>query len=374
LSTPDVVLLGYFGRGNFGDDILMVVAHALAQQMLPGAQIALRIGSSTNYPEKLLGPGISRIPFGTRDRHRLVLHGGGGTFFDFATHGRLHRFANALMLSAGTRTLVQIEGAIRQIVGRQRLSARTRLGLGLGIGTFTPGSPKLRDALPVLADFDALWLRDADSVANLARLGVSPPVVRGSDLAFLWEHWCPPELALARSRQKTARPRVGVILRDWPVGSGISFAQDFAPVLERLSKHYELTLISLDPETDSGTLTALLHLPHVVWRPEQTSIGEFVKEIAEQDVLLTSRAHGAICGACVGRSSVILGIEPKLKAVHAMLPEATRIVMPPYRKDAVICKIEEALAISLDSVAADAQRNRSESQSAMNSLLERLNP
>ena len=100
------------------------------------------------------------------------------------------------------------------------MSAQVRLGFGLGIGTFTPGSPKLREALPVLSDFDGLWLRDAGSVDNLSALAVAPPVVLGSDLAFLWDHWCPPELALRPPPKKAKRPRVGVILRDWPTGSG----------------------------------------------------------------------------------------------------------------------------------------------------------
>ena len=372
--VADVILVGYYGRGNFGDDVLMVVTNALARHILPGASIAMRIGTSATYPARLLGPDIGRIPFGTRDRHRLILHGGGGNFFDFAPHGPLDRAANALLMAGGRDAFVRIEANLRRLVGRPSISARTRLGLGLGIGTFTQGSPKLREVLPVLADFDAIWLRDAESISNLSRLGVTPPVVRGSDIAFLWEHWCPPSLALAPMPRRPARPRVGVILRDWPAGSGTAFAQRVLPMLERLSARFELTLISLDPATDAGTLAALATLPQIIWAPDRMDISTFVNSLAAQDVLLTSRAHGAICGACLGRPAVILEIEPKLRAVHTMLPGATRIVSPPFDAETVIGLLEEALAIPFDFIVADALRNRAESEHALANVMGRLNP
>ncbi len=352
----------------------MLVTHALAGQILPDARIAVRVGTPATYLDRLLGIGVARLPFGTRDQHRLILHGGGGTFFDFADHGPLERGLNAVLFAAGTAAFIKFDYLLRKLVGRQHLSARTRLGFGLGIGTFTPGSARLREALPVLADFDALWVRDAESVANLSRVAVTPPVILGSDLAFLWDYWCPPSLVLAPRIDRPGRPRVGVVLRDWPAGSGAAFAQGFLPLLDHLSGGYELTLISLDPYTDAGTLAALSQYQQVKWQPEQISMLEFAEKLSSQDVLLTSRAHGAICGACLGRASVIVGIEPKLEAVHAMLPGATRLVCLPYDPLGVAALIEEALAITTDSIAADVHRNRAEAQRALDDVLQRVNP
>lgn len=371
---PDIALVGYYGQGNFGDDILMVVTHALAQQMLPGARIALRIGTSAIYPEQLLGRGIARIPFGTRDQLRLILHGGGGNYFDFSPQGPWNRAINTALMLGGAAAFVRFDKSLRRLVGKPRLSARTRLGLGLGIGTFTAGSPRLRDALPELASFDALWVRDPESAHNLHRLGVSPPVILGSDLAFLWEHWCPPEWVLAPMPARPLRPRVGVVLRDWPAGSGAAFAREILPALTCLASRYELTLVSLDPATDAGTLAALGHLPQLVWAPGSMGIPDFVEKLAAQDVLLTSRAHGAICGACLGRASVILAIEPKLVAVSAMLPNATRLVSSPYDPATLATRIDEALAIPAEVIAADAQRNRDASLRALADVLQRVNP
>lgn len=78
MNAADVVLVGYYGHGNFGDDVLMVVTHSIAKTLLPGSRIGVRLGTSSAYPMKLVGAGIERLPFGTRGRHKLIVHGGGG--------------------------------------------------------------------------------------------------------------------------------------------------------------------------------------------------------------------------------------------------------------------------------------------------------
>lgn len=264
MTIPDVILVGYYGRGNFGDDVLMTVAHGIARSILPGASIGVRMGSYASYPSRLIGEEVITVPFGTRDKHQLIVHGGGGTFFDFKPHSLSARGVNSLLLCGGVRAFVRAEGALRSLVNKPRMSARRRIGLGLGVGTFTAGSRKLLEALPLLADFDHLWVRDPVSKSNLERLCVGPPAIVGSDLAFLSNAWCPTELRLKPRRKRPTRPRIGVILRDWPAGSGASFADTFRSVIVALSKLHDLTLISFDPATDAGTLGAFSELPQLI--------------------------------------------------------------------------------------------------------------
>ncbi len=362
---PEIVLIGYYGKANFGDDVLLKVSHALARQILPSAAIAVRAGSEADYFDRLLGEPVTFLPFGTRENHELIIHGGGGNFFDFATHGLGDRILNRAFFSPGVEGFIRLEALARRINGRSRLSAQHRIGLGIGIGTFTPGSPRLREALPVLAEFDSLWLRDPDSQTNLDLLGVRPPTVNGSDLAFLWEHWCPTAMALAPRRKRAFRPSLGLILRDWPSGSGEGFATALRPAIAYLSARYDLTVISLDAATDAGSISALRDLPLRIWEPSRNSIADFAATIAAQDVLITSRAHGAICGACLGRPSVVLGIEPKLHAVHRMLPKATRFALPSTNPVDLAELVQEALDIADSDIAADALRNRVESERAL---------
>lgn len=372
MTAPHVVLVGYYGRGNFGDDVLMTVAHGIARVVLPGAAIAVRVEAGVSYPSRLIGEKVISIPFGTREKHRLIIHGGGGTFFDFKQNSLLARCGNSLLLSGGVRAFVHAEKALRLVANKPRMSAQTRIGLGLGVGTFTSGSSKLLEALPLLADFDHLWVRDQGSKSNLEKLSVGPLAIVGSDLAFLSDDWCPVDLKLAPRAKRGGKPKVGVILRDWPVGSGPNFGEVLRPIMMTLSQNYDITLISFDPTTDSGTLYALKELPQQIWDPQSSNFASFSKMLSGHDALLTSRAHGAICGACLGRPSVILNIEPKLAAVHAMLPNATRLVRPSANAVSIAILIEEVLAIPIDSIAEDVMFNRASSENALKNIVQRF--
>lgn len=368
MRKDDVVLLGYYGRSNFGDDILMVVTHRIIRELLPKVKISIRLARSTPYVSRLTEENIGFIPFGDRNQHRLIIHGGGGTFFDFAQHSMSRKIINTILLSAGSTTFVKCEKWIRRVVKRPRMSAQRRIGIGLGIGTFTFGSPKLLEALPILADFNILWLRDQQSQSNLKRLAIHPPVILGSDIAFFYNYWCPSHLVLAKQPKGGSRPKVGVILRDWPVGSGDHFAKKIAPTLHLLSQNYELTLISFDQSTDEGTLKFFRNYPEITWQPDKMTISEFANILSEQDLFLTARAHGAICGACLGRPSVILEIEPKLATINSMLPNTTRIARLDIQPEVLVDYIEEVRAISPIIIENEVLENHKICQGALNQI------
>lgn len=365
----DIALLGYYGRGNFGDDVLMVAAHGVARRIMPGARLAVRTGVAADYVERLLGSEIQRLAFGARGVHQMIIHGGGGTFFDFQRYGVAARSVNHLLLAAGPSRYVQTEGMLRRLAGRPRMRAKIRVGLGIGVGTYSAGSPKLRESLPVLHDFDSLWVRDQQSHRNLKDLGLDPPVLVGSDLAFLSRWWCPPNLYLTPAGPRPRRPRVGVILRDWPSGSGGSFAASCRDALGTLAQAYDLQLLCLDESGDGGTFEELRDLSPVVWQPRNMEIADFAQIIARQDVLLTARAHGAICGACMGRPSVLLDIEPKLRAVHEMLPNSSQLVAMDAPGAVLKVAIEQALTVTSDQIAEDVLRNADSSELALAAVM-----
>lgn len=368
--APDIVMVGYYGRGNFGDDVLLKTTHSVVRESFPELTIGVRIGKPTAYVAELLGAGVVQIPFGTRDSHRLLVHGGGGNFFDFGNYGRGRRLLNRGLLMAGPSIYLLMERIARRIARRETLRARVRIGMGLGVGTFEPGSSRLLDALPVLSDFDALWLRDKASKSNLLALGISPHTVLGSDLAFLHEHWCPPALVLQQNPARSdVKPRLGVVLRDWPTNSASSYAEHFIPVVQQLSLKFDIHVISLDPATDADVLSTLSHLPVIAWRPDVMTLHDFTGSLASMDVFLTSRAHGAICGAILGRPSVILEIEPKLRAVHEMLPQSSRLLSAQPDPAQVESAVEQVLAFPLARIAKDIARNAALSRDALTEVL-----
>ena len=240
-------------------------------------------------------------------------------------------------------------------MGKQLPTTNCRIGLGIGVGTFTTGSPRMLKSLPILADFQALWLRDTQSKAHLKPYKdiLKAEIVQGSDIAFLSEHWLPsttPKIA-------GAKPKLGVALRDWQ-GTDIHALRN---TLTKLVKDYDITGFIFDAKSDILLRGLLAPFPTHIWDPNTMRIDDFSAQIAAQDVLLTSRAHGAICGACLGVPSVIVSIEPKMEQVHAMLPNSTILVGTNGWKEA----LSTANTFTPAAIAADVEKNRNASQSAL---------
>ena len=369
--SPRVLLIGYYGKGNFGDDVLLMVTHALLQKRYPSAQFSVIVdGPHGGYVPRMLGEVTVLAP--ARHGHfDLMVHGGGGVFFDFARYGIGDVAKEYALRAMGYRTYLALEALARRVAGKPRTSATVRVGLGIGVGTYSLGSPRLRERLPILADFKALWVRDAQSIVNLKRFAslMRGKVVRGSDLAFLTEYWLSdmPTAKPARS----GKPRLGIALRDWPTHAGGIDESTLEALLKAWSKDYDISGFILDAQADPIMQRVMAGYPLHVWRPEQQKITEYAQALASQDVLLTSRAHAAICGACVGTPSVIVAIEPKLAQVAAMLPSSTRMVSP-AATDSWRAAIDEALAISRAAIEADVVNNRAASLQALASVYEVL--
>lgn len=365
-----VLVVGYYGRGNFGDDVLMVAATRAVRRLFPQAEVHVRADGQLNYVQAQVGPDIHAVPYGTRAEYRVIVHGGGGTYFDFATHGKYQRLTQKVLLSLGPRPYVLCERLVRSLAGRPRVSAHYRVGLGLGIGTFSKGSPRLLAALPEMLDFTSVWVRDPESEENLRAIGMTCPVEVGSDLAFLSDLWCPKDLVLRKAlRSANTKPRVGVIVRDWVLADGKSVAEEMFRAVQPIRDICDFTLISLDATADAESIAAARGFPLEVWRPRHLSIPDFLMKLSAQDAFITTRAHGAICGSVLGRPSIVVGIEPKLSHVHGMLPNATLFVQPDALKHQLGGLLNQLLAIPHTDIEKDVASCRAKSERALSATL-----
>jgi len=359
MTKTSVLLQGFYGYANFGDDVLMVVTHRIMRRALPDAEITIMTDApDARYVAHML-PDVRVAPMNPRARFSMIIHGGGGVFFDFATYGWWQRYREHLLLGAGLRTYLVAESIARWLLHRPRISAPRRLGLGIGVGSFSDGSLVLRKRLHMLAQFDALWLRDEQSDAQLQRFVsiMHDERILGSDLAFLTEYWLPQMLP---ARVPSPRPRLGIALRDWPDTSHEMLAQ----VLANLAQKYDISGFILDGAHDPLMRRALQPYTIHIWQPDTMHIADFMAQLGAMDVLLTSRAHAAICGACVGVPSVIVNIEPKMEQVHAMLPQASCLVAQDDAR-AWPAAIAQMAQVSAAEIASDVARNRAASQSAL---------
>lgn len=357
--STHILMEGYYGKSNFGDDVLMCVTYHLLRSAIANTRISIVIGDTQHdYPGTML-EGIEIERPNRHAHYDLIVHGGGGVFFDFNYYGRVRRSIETLARIIGFNNVVRLERILRTLSGLHRVTSTRRIGLGIGVGTFTHGSPRMLRSLPILAEYNALWLRDDESTTNLKRFAglLRAELLQGSDLAFFNEVWTPPPT------EKTPRnkPKLGIALRDW-------VDMDYTHIsnqLTELAQHYALTGFIFDAQHDMVMRQILAPYPTNIWQPETMSIHEFAAKIATQDGLITSRAHGAICSACLGVPSTIINIEPKMQQVHSMLPNSTQLI---DMRQPWVQATTNMLATPQAHIAEDVARNRAFSQEAWSQI------
>lgn len=323
-----VLLVGYYGKGNFGDDVLLKVTHGVVRQWQPDAEISVLCDQyMEDYVPTLIGEKVKIVQPGSRECFDVIVHGGGGTYFDFDQGRFLDDVLNRLISLIGFKNYVSLDRFIREKGGKQRLSAKKRIGWGIGVGTYTSSSKKLKHHISTLLDFEDLVVRDSVSIMNLARFNLSGHILLGSDLAFIKDYWAT-SIESTHSLRPEVKPKIGFVLRDWPAGKDSNYLQVFFEMLPKLDDMYDLSLFIFDKRTDHELLNLSKSYKTHVWAPPVTNLVDFCSLLAQQNALVTSRAHGAICGAVLSVPSVLIEIEPKLKTIHDMLPLTTCLISP----------------------------------------------
>jgi polysaccharide pyruvyl transferase WcaK-like protein len=334
-----VVIKGYYGFGNFGDDLLMVTAYHLAQKLFTGYEIIICTESKIpQYIGKLLEKPVEIVSQHTDIKVDWVIHGGGGVYFDFKEGGKKFSLLNRFIKAIGYSLFRDLYQNFQRARGRANIQTKFRAGLGIGIGTYTGSSSKFYVDILSLSDFDFLLVRDTESVNHIRRLKLSYAVHKATDLAFIDEWWNP---TLQQSK-KNATLTIGVVLRDWIPDNHahLNVMMDVARLLK--GEGYQLKFFAFDNATDQEFIRQFSKgFPMHVWNPETMSLNSFVAELATCDLMVSSRAHGAIVATCLGIPAICLEIEPKLAAVAAMLPTSGSLVKPDSDR-AVINAIHQA--------------------------------
>ncbi len=359
-----ILLTGYYGKANFGDDVLLKVTYGLVRKWRPEADVSILCDQYIDdYVSKLINEEVSIIVPGDKGHYDVIIHGGGGTFFDFGNYGILNHIINQLIKTIGFKKYVTLDRFVRKLFNKQRLSADKRLGWGIGVGAYTSSSVKLRQNLPILLDFDALIVRDSLSIENLQSLNIDNAIL-GSDLAFLENLWVPS--SINKDKKLHNKQRLGIVLRDWMIGSSTNYLELLAKMFPSLNERYEMSIFVFDKRVDKQLLEIAQKYKTYIWDPLEIGFDKYCKVLAQQDVLVSSRAHGAMCGAVLGVPTVLIDIEPKLRTIHEMLPNSTVLIdSKRLILENLIEKIEEMLRCERAAIVIDVARNKTLIQEAV---------
>lgn len=293
-----LVLSGYYGFGNLGDEALLAAAVAGLRRRLPGARLVVLSGDPARTAAE---HGVEAVP-----RHhplqvaralrgaRLLLSGGGSLLQDVTGPFSLPYY------------LAVIELALR---------------LGVPVVIFAQGIGPLRGAVSralagrALRRVRAIAVRDPDSLAVLAELGVrGVPVEVTADLALTLDP--PPARAQAGGG---GAPYLVVNVRRRELDG--SAARTLGRALARVAREAGCGLVFVPMHAAEDVPAARAVASHaqdarvpVQLLERRLGLSEALALIAGAEAVLAMRLHALIFAALAGRLPLGLSYDPKVDA------------------------------------------------------------
>lgn len=382
-----ILLKGYYGFGNFGDDILLKVSHGIIRKKHAHASIFVysnynqNLHSFSQYPAynhyifKILNEDVRLIDWTHTEHFDLVIDGGGGVYFDANNGSMLRKSLNHILKFIGSARVSYLDKLIRTLLGKKkRLSYNRRIAFGVGIGPYTKSSTLLYHHMVDIGSTDVMLVRDKTSQAWLDDFKFAGYQSISADIAFFSEHWLKSNFRI--SEQRVFQGRIGIILLDWPQDSEKLFSvfQGFANQL--LEKGNRVTFFSFDVNYDKKYIAAFKDaFDFVAWQPDQMTVDDFLAQLSGMDLIFSARAHGAIIGAVLGVPAVCIGTSKKLIEVSKMFPSLSSIIHEPITQEGLLEKfhqISKNYESSLRSLQKDVQSNKALAADTLSKLLAQI--
>jgi polysaccharide pyruvyl transferase CsaB len=324
--TPRVVLSGYYGFDNLGDDAVLAATVDALRARRPGLEIVV-LSRAPRATGRALG--VCAVPRGSvRAVARalacdLFLSGGGSLFQDATSWRSPWYYLGVLALA--------------------RRRARRTAVYAQGIGPLR-GGPVRAAARRVLEGVDLITVRDAGSLRTLGALGVRrPPALLAADPAFLLAADVTP-----RVRHEVAAwgrgIHAGLALRAWGDGAWQPAVAQAAGALT--ARHgVRWICLAMHPPGDTAvaaSMAARLGAGARVVR-EAMSAREMLALVGRLDLLLGMRLHALVFAAVQGVPFVALSYDPKVAALAEEL-EAPALPAAALEAGALEREAEAALA------------------------------
>jgi len=285
-----IVVSGYYGFGNVGDEAVLSAILSALRERLPAARITVL---SANPQSTRRTHNVHAVPrsglrlLGTLAGADLFISGGGSLFQDVTSARSALYYLGVLALAAA-------------------LSRRTMV-YAQGIGPLRRGWIR-RFTRAVLARTDLITVRDDDSLRQLRELGVSGTVHVVADPAFALTP--APDVHIRELLGPRGTPRIGVVVRPWGDNAYVEVliealraARDLTGaqiVVFAFHPAHDMAISRAAADTLGARIVADLH-------PR-----EMMAAVATLDLLVGVRLHALIAAISAGVPAVGLSYDPKV--------------------------------------------------------------
>jgi len=299
-----VVLSGYFGFGNCGDEgVLMAMLKAL-QALDPDLSMTVLSGDPKQTKSNFGVNAVSRWKLGAIARKLfladLFISGGGSLLQDVTS-------AKSPLYYLGILALAR------------RLSKRTMV-YAQGIGPLTIEKNRRR-TVKILERCDLITLRDQASADELAAMGLQKPMTVTADPVLALDSADAPEepgcrllqeLGLMDDQKKKKRPLLLAALRSWPPDD---YFEKIGEALDaKAAEGWDILLV---PMHFPGDMQAIQQVSNHM-KSRTYCLGQpvtpqaFFSLVRQADLMLAMRLHGLIFAMAAGVPMAALSYDPKV--------------------------------------------------------------
>ena len=298
-----IVISGYYGFNNAGDEALLTAILASLRAIEPKADITV----------------ISGNPGNTIVKHQVK------SLYRFAAVRLLRAIGEADLVISGGGSLLQDVTSKRSliyylsIIAAAKWKGRKVMLFAQGIGPIRNRLMRLLTRL-VVNKADAITVRDRDSVEELARMGVPAVKVEVTADPVLMlnpESKVMGKAILAEAGLDPYKPIIGVSVREWPENQRC--LKQLATALGKLSEKYNAQIailplqVSMDLK-DSQLLQSYLPKTRnrVALLQGDYSTEEFLSIIGSFRLLIGMRLHALIFAAVMRVPLMAISYDPKV--------------------------------------------------------------
>ena len=298
-----IVISGYYGFNNAGDEALLTAILASLRAFEPKADITV----------------ISGNPGNTIVKHQVK------SLYRFAAVRLLRAIGEADLVISGGGSLLQDVTSKRSLIYYLSIIAAAKWK-GSKVMLFAQGIGPIRNRLMrlltrlVVNKADAITVRDRDSAEELARMGVpSAKVEVTADPVLMLnpESKVMGKAILAEAGLDPYKPIIGVSVREWPENQRC--LKQLATALGKLSEKYNAQIAVLPLQVSMDLKDSLLlqsYLPKIRNRVAllqgDYSTEEFLSIIGSFRLLIGMRLHALIFAAVMKVPLMAISYDPKV--------------------------------------------------------------
>lgn len=325
----DIVISGYYGFGNAGDEAMLTAMIEALQDVDPAVRITVISGNPADTRRRHGVAAVYRLNYPAITallmRSELLISGGGSLLQDVTSDRSLYYYLSIMMLAKKLGKPVMLYAQ----------------GVGPVRGALAKGAMRYIGNL-----VDLITVRDEGSRDELKSLGITAPPVHVTADPVLALHPVDGEfgrLILRRHNLEGAKPLVGISAREWRDWS--HYKDVMARAADRLAEEMGARIVFLpmqwpDDGVVSKKILGRMKQPAVLLEGEYTT-SEMLSIVGNLDFLIGIRLHALIFAALMQVPLVGVSYDPKIDRFLETIGERHAGTLQSVSTDTLLQKIRE---------------------------------